>query len=122
MGGRTGDWVANRLTNRRWQLTVAGCHDGNCESAVHLDLIHRAACRGLTAQLSEIQVAFTLFILAQSCCAGPRIRHGSARGAIVVPWRILVGLSWVAPAGKFAGGALPILCLVSRRRGSTAHA
>jgi len=98
---------------------LRGCHDGNCESAVRLDLIHRAACpwidRSAFGDPSRVHPVHPCPELAG---AGPRIRHGSARCADRSrpgrdPRRIELG--GLRP-GKFAGGALPVLCLGWSRR------
>ena len=98
MGGRTGDWVANRLTNRRWQLTVCAVAMTAIASPQYTwTLFTEPLARGLTAQLSEIQVAFTLFILAQSWLVPVLGYVTDLLGAriVVALGGILVGLSWV---------------------------
>jgi len=98
MGGRTGDWVANRLTNRRWQLTVCAVAMTAIASPQYTwTLFTEPLARGLTAQLSEIQVAFTLFILTQSWLVPVLGYVTDLLGAriVVALGGILVGLSWV---------------------------
>jgi len=99
MGGRTGDWVANRLTNRRWQLAVCVvAMDGRSRvRSTPGTLFTEPLARGLGAQLSHVQVAFTLFILAQSWLVPVLGYVMDLLGArvVVALGGILVGLSWV---------------------------
>ena len=98
MGGRTGDWVANRLTNRRWQLAVCVVAMTAIASPQYAwTLFTEPLARGLDAQLSHVQVAFTLFILAQSWLVPVLGYVMDLLGArvVVALGGILVGLSWV---------------------------
>ena len=98
MGGRTGDWVANRLTNRRWQLAVCVVAMTAIASPQYAwTLFTEPLARGLGAQLSHVQVAFTLFILAQSWLVPVLGYVMDLLGArvVVALGGILVGLSWV---------------------------
>ena len=98
MGGRTGDWVANRLTNRRWQLAVCVVAMTAIASPQYAwTLFTEPLAHGLGAQLSHVQVAFTLFILAQSWLVPVLGYVMDLLGArvVVALGGILVGLSWV---------------------------
>lgn len=98
MGGRTGDWVANRLTKRRWQLAVCVIAMMAIASPQYTwTLFTEPLARGLTAPLSQIQVAFTLFILAQSWLVPVLGYVMDLLGAriVVALGGVLVGLSWV---------------------------
>ena len=68
MGGRTGDWVAKRLMeDRRWQLVACIVAMIAIASPQYAwTLFTGPLTRGLNVQLSDVQVAFTLFVLAQS--------------------------------------------------------
>lgn len=98
MGGRAGDWVANRLTNRRWQLAVCVVAMTAIASPQYAwTLFTEPLAHGLGAQLSHVQVAFTLFILAQSWLVPVLGYVMDLLGArvVVALGGILVGLSWV---------------------------
>jgi len=98
MGGRAGDWVANRLTNRRWQLAVCVVAMTAIASPQYTwTLFTEPLARGLSAQLSQVQVAFTLFILTQSWLVPVLGYVMDLLGArvVVALGGILVGLSWV---------------------------
>jgi MFS transporter, OFA family, oxalate/formate antiporter len=98
MGGRTGDWVANRLAKRRWQLAVCVVAMMAIASPQYAwTLFTEPLARGLTAPLSQVQVAFTLFILAQSWLVPVLGYVMDLLGAriVVALGGILVGLSWV---------------------------
>ncbi len=98
MGGRTGDWVANRLSNRRWQLAACVVVMAAIASPQYAwTLFAGPLARGLQSQLSQVQVAFTLFILAQSWLVpilGYAMDLLGAR-VVVALGGILVGVSWV---------------------------
>lgn len=97
MGGRTGDWVASRLTNRRWQLAACVVVMAAIASPQYTwTLFSGPITRGLDVQLSQVQVAFTLFILAQSWLV-PILGYAmDLLGAriVVALGGILIGLSW----------------------------
>jgi OFA family oxalate/formate antiporter-like MFS transporter len=98
MGGRAGDWVANRLTNRRWQLAVCVVAMTAIASPQYTwTLFTEPLALGLSAQLSQVQVAFTLFILTQSWLVPVLGYVMDLLGArvVVALGGILVGLSWV---------------------------
>ncbi len=98
MGGRTGDWVANRLTSRRWQLAVCVVAMAAIASPQYAwTLFTEPLARGLSVPLSQVQVAFTLFILAQSWLVPVLGYVMDLLGAriVVALGGILVGLSWV---------------------------
>jgi OFA family oxalate/formate antiporter-like MFS transporter len=98
MGGRTGDWVANRLSSRRWQLAACVAVMAAIASPQYAwTLFAGPLARGLQAPLSQVQVAFTLFILAQSWLVpilGYAMDLLGAR-VVVALGGILVGVSWV---------------------------
>lgn len=98
MGGRAGDWVANRLTNRRWQLAVCVVAMTAIASPQYTwTLFTDPLAHGLSAPLSQVQVAFTLFILTQSWLVPVLGYVMDLLGArvVVALGGILVGLSWV---------------------------
>ena len=98
MGGRTGDWVANRLTNRRWQLATCVVAMAAIASPQYAwTLFTGPLARGLDGQLSQVQIAFTLFIVAQSWLVPALGYVTDLLGAriVVALGGILVGLSWV---------------------------
>ena len=98
MGGRTGDWVADRLTNRRWQLAVCVVAMTAIASPQYTwTLFTEPLAHGLNAELSQVQIAFTLFILAQSWLVPVLGYVMDLLGAriVVALGGILVGLSWV---------------------------
>jgi len=98
MGGRTGDWVADRLTSRRWQLVACVIAMMAIASPQYAwTLFTGPLARELHSQLSQIQIAFTLFIVAQSWLV-PILGYGmDLLGArvVVALGGVLVGLSWV---------------------------
>lgn len=97
MGGRTGDWVANRLAKRRWQLAACVIAMMAIASPQYAwTLFAEPLARGLTAPLSQIQVAFTLFILAQSWLVPVLGYVMDLLGAriVVALGGVLVGVSW----------------------------
>jgi OFA family oxalate/formate antiporter-like MFS transporter len=98
MGGRAGDWVANRLTNRRWQLAVCVVAMAAIASPQYAwTLFTEPLAHGLSVPLSQVQIAFTLFILAQSWLVPVLGYVMDLLGAriVVALGGILVGLSWV---------------------------
>ncbi len=98
MGGRTGDWVANRLTNRRWQLAACVVAMTAIASPQYAwTLFTGPLAHGLNSPLSVVQVAFTLFILAQSWLVPVLGYVMDLLGAriVVALGGILVGVSWV---------------------------
>lgn len=98
MGGRAGDWVANRLTNRRWQLAACVVAMAAIASPQYAwTLFTGPLARGLNGQLSEVQIAFTLFIVAQSWLVPVLGYLMDLLGAriVVALGGILVGVSWV---------------------------
>jgi len=97
MGGRAGDWVANRLTNRRWQLAACVVAMAAIASPQYTwTLFSGPLTRGLHGQLSHVQVAFTLFIMAQSWLVPFLAYAMDLLGArvVVALGGILIGLSW----------------------------
>ena len=99
MGGRTGDWIAKRFTeDRRWQLVACMVAMIAIASPQYAwTLFTGPLTRGLNVQLSDVQVAFTLFILAQSWLV-PVLGYVMDRlGArvVVAAGGGLVGVSWV---------------------------
>lgn len=98
MGGRAGDWVATRLTHRRWQLAACVVAMAAIASPQYAwTLFTGPLTRGLHGQLSQVQVAFTLFIVAQSWLVPVLGYAMDLLGArvVVALGGILVGLSWV---------------------------
>jgi MFS transporter, OFA family, oxalate/formate antiporter len=99
MGGRTGDWVAKRLMeDRRWQLVACIVAMTAIASPQYAwTLFTGPLTRGLNVQLSDVQAAFTLFVLAQSWLV-PVLGYVMDRiGArvVVAVGGLLVGVSWV---------------------------
>ena len=93
------DWVEKRLGDRRWQLTACVVAMLAIASPQYTwTLFTIPLVKELHAQLSEIQIAFTLFIVGQSWLVpflGYIVDCLGARG-VVATGGVLVGASWVS--------------------------
>jgi OFA family oxalate/formate antiporter-like MFS transporter len=92
------EWTAKRVASRRWQLAACVVAMTAIASPQYAwTLFTGPLARGLDAQLSDIQVAFTLFVLAQSWLV-PVLGYVMDRlGAriVVAAGGALIGVSWV---------------------------
>ena len=91
-------WMAKRVASRVWQLAACVIAMTAIASPQYTwTLFTEPLARGLNTQLSDIQVAFTLFVLAQSWLV-PVLGYAMDRlGAriVVAAGGALIGVSWV---------------------------
>lgn len=98
MGGVAGDWVARHVGRRRWQLAACVVAMAAIASPQYAwTLFTGPLTRGLNTSLSHVQIAFTVFILAQSWLVPILGYLMDLLGArmVVALGGVLVGLGWV---------------------------
>ena len=92
------EWMAKRVVSRRWQLAACVVAMIAIASPQYTwTLFTGPLTRGLNVQLSDVQVAFTLFVVAQSWLV-PVLGYVMDRlGArvVVAAGGALIGVSWV---------------------------
>jgi MFS transporter, OFA family, oxalate/formate antiporter len=95
---RIWDWTARRISDRRWQLAAAVVAMMAIAGPQYTwTLFTIPLAKGLHAQLSDIQIAFTLFVVAQSWFVpllGYAVDRFGAR-IVVAAGGVLVGVSWI---------------------------